>query len=329
MKDKAAILDLRRRRLREKGVPEAFVEALAHWRLEPLPVGSLLFGVLYYVAALTIGFLSLFGSCDFVYARLYRGLVDKSTLFGTALVFPMAMWSLVLTVIFLPLLAGRLVAALTPRAAEARSRRAFVAEMLLADGMPGHPRMTRPRIAARGGAESAEAYLDALIPPSRGRAVVRWADIGIPVTLLLLGLARYDYWSLDGTRLTMMSLGTPSVYDLSQATRVNVACTYARDAEFGNGTPHINYNLYIGKGPIDLMVQHDVVNHLTTPDAVLDRLMPVDSWLRAHHVPVNRISLPDLDPAGRACVRDLLNQAPPAREARLRRLLFEHPDTAI
>jgi len=320
MKSKEQVLEVRRARLRVRGVPEKFVEALANWQLEPFPViGVGLFG-LWYIGLVISVVASLFGVFDGVYALVYAGEVGESDLFGSRVFFGAALVGLGFSALMLPPLAERLLSRLKAPEALTRARRSDVVESLLEKGETGDRRLTPARVKAFGELETAEAYIDALAPAPKPHGPFYRVDLIFVVTLVMLGLARFDYWNLHGTRIDFSRPWGRQGYDLSQAKRVDVGCSRGY-SEMGKGTAMLDYSVAFDGDSANLAVRHDVVNHLTFQFDGLDRVMRVDDYFRARGMPVHRYA--DLDASARECVADLMAYTRPEVHRQLESLYWK------
>lgn len=270
-------IERRKRILRARGVPEAFIDQIATRRDNYLH--QVLMWGMGLAAAFALPALFIFDrpTLDNVLAPLLYGDPGPVWMFGVHVsyfVFLGCLWLYGTFTIsgFVDYVFGRAVAPYPAYSSVAVGLRSLDVENESLETLKPNPRFQ-----ALANAGSEQAFLKAVQKPKGGRWHGSWLILLATVCLA----CHFDYWTLKGHTLTVHRPWGSRVYDLRHAKYAVVDC---RDGEDSN---QFEYGIYFPHKRFELAMRRDVVNRLAEP-GVFARLERVDAFLVKAGIPVYR-----------------------------------------
>lgn len=270
-------IEQRKRILRARGVPEAFVDNIA--KRKDNGAHQFLLIAVGLVTAFALPALFLFDRpvIDDVLAPLLYGNPVSTWMFGVQIsyfVFLGCLWwyiTISLGVIFELALGGPV------KPFPAYSSIAVGLRSLSEDDGPLETMKPYPGYQALAHLGSDQAFLEAVNKPKGRRWHVFWLTVLLGVGLI----CHFDYWTLQGNEITLHRPWGTRTYDLRHAKYAAVDC---RDGEDDN---QLEYDIYFPHKHFELAMRRDVVNRLSEPN-VFARIERVDAFLVQAGVPVYR-----------------------------------------
>ena len=278
-----------------RGVPEAFVDAIARRRL---PTYAWMLGVsLLWIVGVVLFFITHRDPLGPVLGQVYAGRIGHADLFFPGASFALLEAAGYVGLFLLPIFLCFLIPFI-PRA-KPGSRRAmddaaaYLRAMSTEEGKSGIRK--DPVLMGMAGSADADAFLakvaETYLGPTSGnpkmRAVMRYVAIGlVAIPIGLFALTPYDYSRIENGRIEHRFLGVDVNMPLTAIDGIDLDCVYRSGR--GGGWDE-EYGIAFRGGVVDLFGADDPIHPISSADR-LARMRAIDAYFTRSFAPLHRIS---------------------------------------